>query len=702
MSLFTRLTSGIVFTAAIVLPWNSIAKDADYTDSDFRRISAMTAKILERNHYSGVQIDEKMSERIFLAYFDALDSGRMFFTQEDLQKFASYRKDIGSRLERGEHKFAFEVYELYRQRYREFRQFTQHLLKSKIDFTVDETLPAELDKKPRPADRKAMLDMWRKRIKNDLLLFRMMDRAAKEEQKKAAAKTEKSDGKKPEKTENKPALPEKTPEQRILQRQRDIGNDIEKRDRIDILGILLDSMARSFGAHSDYQAPKLSEDFNINMSLSLSGIGATLTSENGYIKIVELVPGGPAAKSGKLKVNDRIVSVVSADGETIDLIDMPVSKAVQFIRGEKGTVAILGVISASGSAVRRVEIVRDKIKLSDGAAKGEVRIIRRGNRDVKVGIIDLPSFYMDFDAAMRGDKNARRASIDVEAILKDFIGQRVDAVVIDLRRNGGGSLPDAIALSGLFLNGDPVVQVREKREVSVERDPDPSVVYSGPMVILTSKFSASAAEIFTGALRDNNRAVVVGDSRTFGKGTILRVESLDRYNKWFGKSQPAGSLTFEMAMFYRPSGSSVQQMGITPDIKLPSFTEEMKVGEMFMDNHLPWDAIKAVKCGNFDPDLERKIGILKMMSAGRIEADVHFKTLLKRIAQFREVRNRPEVTLHEQKRWEEYSREKQVSEELEAMENASGGKDKKQDSDIVLSETVNIAADLFVLDKKAK
>ncbi|MBQ9804722.1 MAG: carboxy terminal-processing peptidase [Lentisphaeria bacterium] len=701
MNLFTRLTLGVVISMAAMLPvCGGQVKDAAYTDGDFRRISAMTAKILERNHYSGVQIDGKLSERIFLRFFDSLDPARMLFSQADLQKFAAYRQDIGSRIERGEYQFAFEVYELYRQRYREFRAYTQQMLKDKVDFTVDETLPTELDKKPRPSDEIAMRDMWRKRIKNDLLLFRMMDRAAQEEEAKNAGK--KSDPK----SAAKPvaAVAKKTPEQRILQRQRDIGNDIEKRDRIDILGILLDSMARSFGAHSDYQPPKLSEDFNINMSLSLSGIGATLTSENGYIKVVELVPGGPAAKSGKLKVDDRIVNVVSPEGENIDLIDMPVSKAVQYIRGEKGTVAVLGVLSGSGSAVRRVEIVRDKIKLSDGAAKGEVRSIRRGSREVKVGVINLPGFYMDFDAAMRGDQNARRASSDVAAILKDFERKQVDSVVIDLRRNGGGSLPDAIVLSGLFLAGDPVVQTRSQRTVELERDPDAAMAYSGPLVVLTSKFSASAAEIFTGALRDNRRAVVVGDSRTFGKGTILRVESLDRFNQWFGRSQPAGSLTFEMAMFYRPSGSSVQQMGIAPDIKLPSLTEEMKAGEMFMDNHLPWDAIDAVKCGSFDPELEQKIGILKMMSAGRISADANFKALQKRIGQFREIRNRKYITLHEQKRWEEYIREKKVSEEVEALESESAEKDKgkKQDSDILLTETVNIAADLFMLDKKEK
>ncbi len=688
---FTHFCAGSI-AAAMFLPL--CAAPVEYTAGDFRRISAMTAKMLEHNHYSGARIDRAMSAKIFDTYFNFLDPMRMLFTAGDLQKFAPYRDDIGMRLQRGDCAFAFEVYELYRQRYREFRAYTQEMLKKEVDFTVDEFLPAEPDKMSRPADESAMHDLWRKRIKNDLLFFRLMEKAA----------AESGDNKGDNKAAGKSAFAVKTPAERILQRQRDVGNDVEKRDKIDILGGLLDAMARSFGAHTDYQPPKLSEDFEINMSLSMSGIGATLTSENGYIKIVELIHGGPAALSGKLKVNDRIVAVTQENGEVTDMIDMPVSKAVRFIRGEKGTRVTLSVLSGETSAPRQVVLVRDKFNLDAGAAKGNIHTVPDKNGAVKVGVITLPGFYMDFDAALRGDADARRASADVLKILQDFAANEVNAVVIDLRKNGGGSLPDAIVLSGMFLAGNPVVQVRGKHDLVVEKDPDQHMAYSGPLVVLTSKFSASAAEIFTGALRDSRRAVLVGDSRTFGKGTVLRPESLDRYNSWFGKSQPAGMLTFETAMFYRPGGVSVQQLGIAPDIQLPSFSEEMEVGEMFMDNHLPWDSINAVKNSPIDTKLDEKIVELKKRSGERIAKDPAYQALIRRIGQFRDMRKRKNISLNEKTRWAEYIKEKQVADEVELLEGAGAGQSGsdagKKESDPVLKEAVNIAADLFSLEKK--
>ena len=689
---FPALFFAVLFTILFLGCPGSSGADAEvYTAGDFRRISAMAAKILERNHYSGVKMTPELSGKIFDRYFDMLDPSRMFFTGQDVQKFEIYRLTIGEKLQQGECSFAFELYDLFRQRYRAYRDFTQKMLKNPVDFDVNESMTLFPEKFPRPADEKAMLDLWRKRLKNDLLLFMLMEKSEAEEN-----KNKKSDGK-------KSAVQKKTPAERILQRQRDFGNDIEKRDPIDILGLLLDSMAQSYGAHSDYQAPKRSEDFEINMSLSLSGIGATLTSENGYIKIVELVPGGPAALSGKINVNDRIVSVTQENGENIDMIDMPVSKAVQYIRGEKGSKVTLNLLPADSTALRQVLLVRDKINLSAGAAKGEVKVVPGENgRKTKVGVITLPGFYMDFDAVMRGDRNARRASKDVADILEKFAVEAVDSVVIDLRKNGGGSLPDAIILSGLFLPGSPVVQVRGKSSLEVEYDRDPRVSFSGPMVVLTSKLSASAAEIFTAALRDANRAIVVGDSRTFGKGTVLRVESLDRYNSWFGKEQPAGSLTFEIAQFYRPSGGSVQQLGIAPDIKLPAFTEEMEIGEMFLLNHLPWDSIKPVKNEKWDSELDKKIITLKKLSEKRISGNSEYQQLIRKTAIYRRIRDRKEISLNWKQRWEEYCKEKQVSEEVDKLAGEESSTEKNKTADPVLMEAVFIAADYCKISEAEK
>lgn len=677
----------LVFSAFFVLALcttvgAAVSGDEQYKESDFRRITSMTARILDKNHYSGVPMDAKLSNRIFDLYFDALDPQHIFFTEQDIKHFLPWRDTLGTKLQEGKFEFAFLVYNVYRRRYAEFRKFTKEMLDKPVDFTVNEEIPAELSKQPRPANRKDMLELWRKYLKSELLSIRLNDRISAEESKND------TENKNPDAANT---AKRKDPVQRIMQRQRDTGNNIDKRDRIDILGLLLDAMAQAYGAHSDYQAPKLSEDFEIQMSLSLTGIGATLSNEDGYVKIVELVPGGPADLSGKLKVGDRIVSVTQENGDFTDLVDMPVSKAVQFIRGEKGSKVTLDIVSGTSSAPSKVTIVRDKINLSAGAAKSEIREVN----GIKVGIIMLPAFYMDFDAAMRGDADARKASTDVLAILNEFKKKSVQSVVIDLRGNGGGSLPDAITLSGLFMRGGPVVQVRTKDDLELQRDPSPEVSYDGPLVILTSKFSASAAEIFTGALTDAKRAVVVGDSRTFGKGTVLRVESLDRYNSWFNNNVPAGSLTFEMAMFFRPGGNSVQQLGIAPDILLPSLTEEMQVGEIYLDNHLPWDAIAPVQENIWDKNLDKKIAILKEKSAERIAADKNYQAFIKQIELFRELRERKTVSLQEDVRYNDYRKEKEISEEAEKLLNDDSGKDKG--GDVVLKEAVNIAADLSVI-----
>jgi carboxyl-terminal processing protease len=434
------------------------------------------------------------------------------------------------------------------------------------------------------------------------------------------------------------------------------------------------------------------------MSLSLSGIGATLTSEDGYIKIVELVPGGPAELSGKVKVNDRITSVTQENGATVDVIDMPVDEAVQYIRGKENSKVTLSVLpGAKGrSAVPvRITLTRAKIQLTDSEAKGE--IIERNGK--KTGYITLPGFYMDFEGAIKGDPDFKRCSEDVRKILVKFRKAGVSSLVMDLRRNGGGSLPDAIIMAGLFMKGGPVVQVRTKQNSNVYGDENKDILYSGPLVVLTSKMSASAAEIFSAALRDSGRAVMVGDSRTFGKSTVLSVENLSPYNHLFNKID-AGTLIFESAMFYRITGSSVQQLGVQPDILLPSLTEEMEIGEMYFDNHLPWDSTKAAKYTLFDKKIMDKVAVLKSNSEKRIKNSSEYAKLFKQIDLYRKIRNRKTVSLNEAQRRREYTAEKQIIEETEKLTSQNSTKNAPGNSaafDPVLTEAVNIAADLSQL-----
>ena len=699
--------------SAAELTDRAVRRESAVGDAELRLITQMTAQLFAGSHYRKQPLDEKLSARLFDEYFNSLDPNRMFFTQKDVERFAPYRESLGAALRRGDSSFAFEVYDLYRERNREFRAFAEKRLKEPFDFTADEVYVTDRRKLPRVADRAALEKLWEQRLKNDILYYRLFDRAIaeaeKKEKKEKAAKKDKEAQEIEARREVAKKWDGRTPAEKVLKRLRDITNSLENSDRVDILGLYLNALAQVYGPHSNYLSPKLDEDFEIGMKLSLTGIGATLTSDDGYIKIVAIVPGGPAALDGRLKVEDRIIAVTQENGETVDVIDMPVAKAVKYIRGPKDSKVTLTVLpgeKGKNAVPENITITRDTVKLVESEAKGEVHSIKRPDDkgEIRVGVITLPSFYMDFDAAYRGDPNYKSCTRDVKRILEKFRKEGVDAVVMDMRRNGGGSLPEAITLSGLFIKTGPVVQIRTgDRRIQVKSDNDPDIAYAGPLVILTSKLSASAAEIFTAALRDCGRALVVGDSRTFGKGTVLDVVPLERYLKFVGRDFPAGSATYETAMFYRTAGGSVQQLGIEPDIQLPSLTEQMEIGEMFMDNHLPWDAIKPVRREMANPGPQAHLPALKAASEKRIAADPEYQTLLRRIDLFKRYKDRKEVSLNEAKRWKEYREEKEIQEESERLyeEQAGGAGKAGVKNDPVLSEAVRIAGDLCTAEAKA-
>ena len=661
--------------------------EVDHTDAELADITTRTLAILHKNHYRQLDLTPKVAVAHLDTFIKDLDGGNFFFTEKDIKLFKRPPEELYAALLKGDNSRAFQIYNRFLVRQREYRQYAEKLLKTKIDFTTDEEFIADRTKLPRCKNDAELKVLWQKRIKNEVLFYRLFDRAMEEskdpEDRKALADAKRWNA--------------GTPESKVLKRLRDVSNAIEKRSKIDILGIYLNSLAHVYGPHSNYMAPRTAKNFDIDMSLSLTGIGATLTTDNGFIKIVSLVPGGPAARDGRLKVNDRIVAVTQENGATVDVIDMPVDEAVQYIRGKGNTKVTLTVLPGakgrSGVPVR-ITLTRAKIQLVDSEAKGE--IIDCGGK--KVGVITLPSFYMDFESAIRGDANYKRCSEDVRKILIKFRSAGVQAVVMDLRRNGGGSLAEAINLTGLFITTGPVVQRRDfRRRITLAVDDDPTVEWNGPVVLMISKFSASAAEIFAAALRDCDRAVVVGDSRSFGKGTVLQVEKLrEGYSLFNPNRRAGGSVTFEIEMFYRTSGSSVQQLGIRSDIRIPSITEEMKAGEMFLDNHLPWDNINPVNRQSHIPDLEEKIAVLKKRSAQRIALSPEFKVIKRRIAMFKEHRKKKSVSLNEAKRWKDYQQEKTIA---DAEEKELGLKDnnKKEKLDAAAKEAAQIAADLHGL-----
>ena len=682
--------------------------------SNMGSIATLLIRLAANQHYSGKRYDSELSAMIFDDYLKSLDPFHMFFLRSDVEKLAKDRKFLSAQLLKGDVSFAFNAFNLMVSRMTSYETFAKELLSHEQNLSTDEEFDLEHDKAPYPADEKEMKDFWRRKILNDLIVLRLADRAEaeaeKSERKEGAQETPENEA--AEKEAPAEAVPgKKTPEERILQRISRTLRYFQEMEPMDILEIYLTSAVQVLDPHSSYMSPRSNENFDIDMSLSLVGIGAVLSSEDGYTKIVEVIPGGPADLSGELKAGDRIIAVRQDKEEKVDVIDMPLSKVVSMIRGKEDTKVHLTVLKAGRglSSPVQVTITRAKIELKDSAAQGKI-IERSGKR---FGVIRLPSFYMDFNAAKLGAKDFRSASGDVMKILLDFHPEELDGVVIDLRSNGGGSLREALKLTGLFIKEGPVVQVRGRHETEIESDDDDGLlVYRGPLAVLINQYSASSSEIFAAAIRDYERGVITGDVKTHGKGTVQFVNDLDRYMPYFtGKRFPAGSIRLTSSKFYRINGESTQLKGVEADVPFPSFTDFMDVGEDKLDHALPWDTIPATGFQRFTapwavtPEVREE---LRRRSLARTAQDPDFQLLNSWIEEFRRFKDRKSVPLNMEARWEEYRRQEELRKEQEALYEpkrtarsraAADGKEKKnetgEEKDIYLSETLNVLCDLI-------
>jgi len=676
-----------------------------------KTITELATAIISKSHYRQHVLDNKISSKIFDAYFKILDSSKIYFTKDDIKRFEKYRYYLDDLTRDGNSDFAFEVYKFYLQRLQAYRKFAEQKLKKGFDFTKDETIQTGRSKLARLENMDQLKELWRKRLKGDVLYFRLLKRSMqldKDNAQKAAEKGIKVDKKAIEILEK--MWRKQSPEQKILRRLRDIYNETSQKSKLNILSLYLTALAQTYGPHSSYLSPDLEEDFNISMKLSLVGIGAVLTSENGYTKIVRIIPGGPAAKNGKLKADDRIIAVTQEKGETVDIVDISISNVVKLIRGEDGTKVTLTILPGAkghGAIPENLTLTRAKVKLKKSEASGTIEKVKDANgRTLKIGIINLSRFYLDFKAIMDGDKDFKSSSRDVANILKKFEKEGVDGVVMDLRSNGGGSLREAIHLTGLFIEKGPIVQVRNsRRRVSVKYDPDETIHYKGPLLVMTNKLSSSAAEIFTGAIKDYRRGIIVGDSRTYGKGTVLNVIQLDRILRDYNDFK-AGSVKFESEVFYRINGSSTQELGVKPDIKLPSFTEHMEIGEEFNENHLPWDSIEKLEHKYYDQKLATVLDDIKKRSNERLGKNPKYKVLLDNIKKFNDYKKRKELSLNEKKRWAEYLAEKKMLDAnekyIKRISGEEGAAEKKEKTDILLDESVKILSDYIELKDNSK
>jgi len=583
-------------------------------------VTALTARILENSQFAHHRLDDGLAGKFLDRYLDTLDGGRMIFLQSDEEEFARFRPELAQAIRRkGDTRPAQIIFQRYLERLDQRAGCVAELLKTeKFDFTADESYHYDRKNAPRPRDLAAAKELWRQHLRFEYLQEKL---AGKKEDEIAQTLCRRS--------------------ARLVQTMRKFSDQA-------VLELYLDALAHVYDPHSDYMGREELQSFNIGMNLSLVGIGATLQSEDGYCKIRELVAGGPAARSGRLKNGDRIVGVAQGGSkEFTDLVDMPLSQAVDLIRGAKGSTVTLSIIpaGAADSAARKtVAIVRDEIKLEDQQAKARIVDLPVGNgRTRRVGVVDLPGFYAG------DEKGARSATADVARLVRRLKQENVTGLILDLRRNGGGSLEEAINLTGLFIPSGPVVQTRTlDGRVQVGADRDGSELYDGPLVVLTSRFSASASEIVAGALQDYGRAVIVGDTSTFGKGTVQTIVPLTRVMQQEGMAPEGdpGALKVTISKFYRPSGKSTQLKGVRSDIVLPSLTDALGVGEAELENPLPWDTIAGLDVASADR-VEPYLATLRARSAERIAHNAGFAAMEKDREQIRRNREVRSVSLNE-------------------------------------------------------
>lgn len=594
--------------------------------------SLNTVELLRRHHYNRIRLDDALSSEIFDTYLRHLDPQRSLFSAADIEEFSEYRHKFDDLLLSGDLSVGFAMHTRQIQRADQRILYATQLLSEgidQLDFESDQSILIDREEADWPKDDNALAELWRQQIKDEVLRLKLAGR-------------------------------EKDAIQDLLEkRYKNQQKRLYQTRSEDIFQNYINALAQVYDPHTQYMSPENAENFDINMSLSLEGIGAVLQSDNDHTKIVRLVPAGPAEKSKQLAPADRIIGVAQGQDEMVDVVGWRLDEVVKLIRGPKGSAVRLEVIPASNPpsdmTSREVALVREAVKLEDQAAKSSVLEVNQGGDDYRIGVIEVPGFYIDFKAYRRGDPDYRSTTRDVRRLLKDLQEQQIDGIVLDLRNNGGGSLQEATELTGLFVGQGPSVLVRNsKGEVQVLDDPHAGVVYNGPLAVIVNKLSASASEIFAGAVQDYGRGLVIGEP-TFGKGTVQSVQPLNH-----------GELKFTLAKFYRVSGQSTQNRGVVPDIAYPSLLETVEIGESSLPRALPWDTITAVP-HKTDSRLQPLIPQLTDQHKARAANDPEFIYTLARIDLNRAMQEREYLPLNESKR---RAQQHEFEEKLLAMENA--------------------------------
>ena len=640
MIALSRLTrtfaAGSIFLAlALATPTLSQAKVVQDGNIAFDKGQSKTAveivRKLEQRHYLDLAIDDTLSSRVLDAYIKRLDGSRSFFLQSDIDEFEKFRYTLDDTLTKGDLSPAAQIFNRYQQRLiSRMDQLVKNLpeMIAKMDFSRNEELELDRENAAWPASKAEADDIWRKRIKSRVLALRLANK------------------------------PEEEIAPLLQKRFENQLNRIRQSNSEDAFQLYMNALTSLYDPHTNYLSPTTSENFNINMSLSLEGIGAVLQTEDEFTKVVRLVPGGPAAQQGKLQPSDRIVGVAQGtSGEFEDVVGLRLDEVVRLIRGEKGSAVRLEVIPVSAKTDDEhqvITIIRDKVKLEEQSAQKKVIEILHDNKLAKIGVIDVPAFYIDFDAMRRGDPNYKSTTRDVKKLLDELLAEGVEGIIIDLRDNGGGSLQEANQLTGLFIEQGPTVQIRHSN-TQVYRDGkrEASGYYQGPLAVLINRLSASASEIFAGAIQDYQRGIIIG-TQSFGKGTVQSMSELIQ-----------GQLKITESKFYRISGDSTQHRGVIPDIRFPSIYDREKVGESSLDNALAWDRIRPVPHRRYY-DLPAILPGLRQKHESRVKNDPDFEFLQEQYELMETNRNIHSITLNESARRELQKTEK---EKVLALEN---------------------------------
>ncbi len=650
----------------------------------YTKIDQVVTELLARAHYKKPIVNDSLSSIIFDNYIENLDNQRLYFLQSDIDEFENYRLKFDDFLKTGDLKIPFDIYNRYKTRFNERMKFLFAQLKNGFDFEKDENFILDRSKQPWAKTVEEVNDLWRKRVKNDALNLKLS-------------------GKKEEDISTT-----------LTKRYQNIHKYILQSESDDVFQVYMNAFAEAIDPHTTYFSPKSSEDFKIDLTLSLEGIGAQLSMDNDYTKVSKIIAGGPAEKGGELKENDRIIGVAQGeDGESVDVIGWRLDDVVKLIRGAKGTLVRLSVLKADAGVDAppvEIKIVREKIKLEDQAAKKKIIEIEQDGVKHRLGVIEVPTFYADYEGKSKGEKDYKSTNRDVRKLLEELKDEKVEGVIVDLRNNGGGSLQEAIELTGLFITSGPVVQVKSTYgEVEVEDDPDPNEVYDGPLFVMVNRFSASASEIFSAAIQDYGRGVIIGE-QTYGKGTVQTIYDINRYLR---TDVPLGELKLTIAKFYRISGGSTQHKGVVPDITFPSAFDPAEYGESSNPSALPWDQIKSAYYTKIN-DLSKYIPKLKHSYEKRVKSNPEFQYIIEDIQEYKTNKEKKSYSLLEATRKAEREKtdkkKKDRDEERQASKNMSI-KDKEKEEvktkekdlkvdDPYLEETGHIMSDFLTMTRK--